>query len=325
MPIDPALERMTQAIAAAGCGALMAGDPEEARERGRRARAQFYPPVWFEVGSVEDLVLDGPAAGIAGRVYRPATGPVGTVVYFHGGGFMIGDLDSHDGHCRRIAATASAVVVAVDYRLAPENRFPAAFDDAWAATRWVAERLAASGGVGNPLAVAGDSAGGNLAAAVALACRDAGIPLAGQMLLYPAVSLGEVPHADDDAETAEQRYLGDISRASDWRASPAMADSHVGVAQAIIGVGEYDFLRAQSLDYGRILRAAGVPVLLRDYPGLDHGFFCHGSVSQAAEQAADELTRDLAALFAESGEPPCCGGLNSGAFPARGSWPSART
>jgi acetyl esterase/lipase len=174
------------------------------------------------VESVEDVVLDGPAGGIPGRVYRPTTGPMGTVVYFHGGGWIIGDLDSHDGHCRRIAATASAVVVAVDYRLAP------------------------------------------------------------------------------DEESPEQRYLGDWSHASDWRASPAKAESHAGVAPAIIGIGEYDFLLSQALEYGRTLEGAGVPVVSRYYPGLIHGFFGHGSVSVAAERAADELSRDLAALLAKA-------------------------
>lgn len=305
MPMDPDLERMTQAMAAAGLSPLLAGEPEEARARGRRARAEFYPPVPFDVASVEEVVLEGPAGGIPGRVYRPATPPIGTVVYFHGGGWIIGDLDSHDGHCRRIAATASAVVVAVDYRLAPENRFPAAFDDAWAATRWVLDRLDSLGGANEPVAVAGDSAGGNLAAAVALACRDAGIPLAGQLLIYPAVSLAEVQEASGDPmgsapdeEGPELRYLGDLAKASDWRASPARAANHAGVAPAIIGIGEYDFLVPQCLEYGRTLEAAGVPVVTRYYPGLIHGFFGHGSVSPAAEQAADELSRDLAALLA---------------------------
>lgn len=307
MPIDPDLERMTQAMAAAGIGALLAGDPQDARERGRRARAEFYPPVPFEVGSVEDVLLDDPAGAVAGRVYRPATAPIGTVVFFHGGGWIIGDLDSHDGHCRRIAATASAVVVAVDYRLAPENRFPAAFDDALNATRWVVDHLDAFGGAKEPIVVAGDSAGGNLAAAVAIACRDTGILLAGQLLIYPAVSLGDDLGSSGDPmggaageDTPEQRYLGDRSRASDWRASPARADSHAGLAPAIIGVGEYDFLLDQCLEYGRTLEAAGVPVIMRYYPGLIHGFFGHGQVSAAAERAADELSRDLAALLATS-------------------------
>lgn len=306
MPMDPDLERMLQAMQAE-IGPLIIGDPEVSRERGRRARALFYPPVPFEVQSVEDVVLDGPGGGIAGRVYRPTTGPIGTVVYFHGGGWVIGDLDSHDGHCRRLAATASAVVVAVDYRLAPENQFPAAFDDALAATRWVLARLDSFGGAGEPVVVAGDSAGGNLAAAVALACRDAGIALAGQLLIYPAVSLAHIEKVDGDpmappsnGPAPEEQYLGDLAHASDWRASPARADNHTDVAPAIIGIGEYDFLRDQVLEYGKTLETAGVPVVLRYYPGLVHGFFGHGSASAAAERAADELSRDLAALLAKA-------------------------
>lgn len=312
MPIDPDLARMTEQMTAAGIGSLLAGDPEEARARARYAREQFYPPVLQDVGPIEDSTIAGPAGDVPIRIFRPVSEkPIATVVYFHGGGWIIGDLDSHDGHTRRLAATVPAVVVSVEYRLAPENPFPAGYDDAVAAAKWVAEHLADLGGTDAPMAVAGDSAGGNLAAAVALTFRDEHIALGAQLLIYPAVELGEVERqqqtsgdgpdpmtAGGDGETVSSRYLGgDLSQAGNPHASPGLAPDHAGLAPAVIGIGEFDPLRPECLRYAQSLRKAGVPVILRDYPGLIHGFFGMGSVSAAAEKAADQLSRDLADLL----------------------------
>lgn len=312
MPIDPDLARMTEQMKAAGIGSLLAGDPQEARARARFAREQFYPPVLMDVGPIEDSTITGPAGGIPIRIFRPVgEKPIATVVYFHGGGWIIGDLDSHNGHTRRLAATVPAVVVSVEYRLAPENPFPAGYDDAVAAAKWAAEHLVDLGGTDAPMAVAGDSAGGNLAAAVAVTFRDEGLPLGAQLLIYPATELGEMerqreasgarpdPMTDGgDGESVVSRYLGgDLSRADNPHASPGRAADHTGLAPAVIGIGEFDPLRPECLRYAESLRRAGVPVILRDYPGLIHGFFGMGSVSPAAEKAADQLSRDLADLL----------------------------
>ena len=214
----------------------------------------------------------------------------GTLVYFHGGGWVVGDLDSHEAHAIRLANRAGVAVVNVGYRLAPEHPFPAAVDDAIAAMRWVSRRF---GGGGEPLAVGGDSAGGNLAAVVAWMARDAGIKLAAQLLIYPATDLSRM--ANDPVRAA---YFGgrfeEVSR--DPRASPVLADLK-GVAPAIIGVGPYDFLYQDSLAYAQALQAAAVETRLRVFPTLNHGFFSYTAISKDCAAAADSLCDDLAGLM----------------------------
>ncbi len=308
--LDQGIARMLQAVHDDGEPPLFADhDATIARRRGVEIRGKYYPPVVLDVAAVEETAIPGPAGPIAARIYRPLTPTGATVVFFHGGGWIIGDLDSHDGHARRLATTAGAVVLHVDYRLAPENPFPAAYLDCVAAIEWAREHIDELGGRAELLAVAGDSAGGNLAAVTALHCRDTCLPLAAQLLVYPAVDLTALmppkDEPDDDDfftgqdDWVERQYLaGDLGQARDPRVSPRFADSHAGLAPAVIGIGHHDPLHAQNVAYAEALRAAGVPVVLREYPELVHGFFGMGAISAGAELAADQLSRDLRSVLA---------------------------
>ena len=307
--LDPDVARMLQAMQDNGEPPLFQDvTADEARRRGVHLRARYYPPVLMDVDSVQALAIPGPAGDLPVRIYRPEDPTGTTVVFFHGGGWVIGDLDSHDGHARRLAATLGAVVLHVDYRLAPEHPFPAAYEDCAAAIEWAFEHVDELGGRADRIAVAGDSAGGNLAAAVALHCRDTDRRLAAQLLVYPAVDLadGLAASGDDgfftgEDDWVERQYLGDdVTRAADPRVSPLRAESHAGLAPAVIGIGHHDPLLAQNLAYATALRAAGVPTVLREYPELVHGFFGMGAISAGAEKAADELCRDLRDLVVGS-------------------------
>ena len=307
--LDPDVARMLQAMQDNGEPPLFQDvTADEARRRGVHLRARYYPPVLMDVDSVQALAIPGPAGDLPVRIYRPEDPTGTTVVFFHGGGWVIGDLDSHDGHARRLAATLGAVVLHVDYRLAPEHPFPAAYEDCAAAIEWAFEHVDELGGRADRIAVAGDSAGGNLAAAVALHCRDTDRRLAAQLLVYPAVDLadglaasGEDGFFTGEDDWVERQYLGDdVTRVADPRVSPLRAESHAGLTPAVIGIGHHDPLLAQNLAYATALRAAGVPTVLREYPELVHGFFGMGAISAGAEKAADELCRDLRDLVVGS-------------------------
>lgn len=306
-PLDPAIAEIGKRWHEAGIPDLYAGclEPhggEVSRERARNVRAFFYPKPKLPTGKIENLTIDGKAFGVDAqipiRIIWPhesfvAGKPASTLVFFHGGGWVVGDMDSHEAHCIRHANEAECVVVTVDYRLAPEHKFPAAYNDSWAATRWAYQNIARLGANAKRLAVGGDSAGGNLAAAVALACRDSGIALAAQLLVYPATNLGQLKG------TPELAYLGEDSEhlATDPRASPFHAASHVGLAPAIIGVGPYDFLYKDNLAYADVLRKADVPLTYREFPTLNHGFFSYTAISKDSEAAALQLCHDLKAHF----------------------------
>ena len=291
-PLDPAVADMERRWKESGIPGLYdGGDGPVSRERARNIRALLYPKPKLPAGPIERLSIEGPGGGLAVRVIAPVEGAAkGTVVYFHGGGWVVGDLNSHEAHAIRLANRAGVAVVNVGYRLAPEHPFPAAVDDAIAAMRWVSRRF---GGGGEPLAVGGDSAGGNLAAVVAWMARDAGIKLAAQLLIYPATDLSRM--ANDPVRAA---YFGgrfaEVSR--DPRASPVLADLK-GVAPAIIGVGPYDFLYQDSLAYAQALQAAAVETRLRVFPTLNHGFFSYTAISKDCAAAADSLCDDLAGLM----------------------------
>ena len=238
MALDPQAQEVINLVIKSGRPAYNTLSPKDARQLFRETRPGSTPTP-AEIGTVRDLTADGPGGPIPLRVYRPAGVPAGTplpvLVFYHGGGWVIGDLDTHDVQCRQITAEAGITVVAVDYRLAPEHKFPAAIDDAWAATRWVVAHGSELGVDGRRLAVAGDSAGGNLAAVVALMARDAGGPaIALQVLIYPVTDVGsESKSYRDFAEgymlTREgmrwftNHYLKSPSDAQDWRASPLRA------------------------------------------------------------------------------------------------------
>jgi acetyl esterase len=221
------------------------------------------------------------------------------VTYFHGGGFVIGDIDTHDGPCRVLCAATGAVVVSVDYRLAPEHRFPAALDDCVAATAWAAEHARDLGADPTRLGVAGDSAGGNLAAAVAIAARTAGGPaIRAQALVYPVVDFSTVhPSVKENGEgyllTAAAmawfcaQYLGDHDSA-DPMASPLLADL-ADLPPAVVATAEFDPLRDEGRAYADALAGAGVAVHRLEFPGLIHGFMGLGSLSPGSARATDEV------------------------------------
>jgi acetyl esterase len=248
-----------------------------------------------------ESVEDGDAGGVPARVYAPSEGGSG-VVYFHGGGWVLGSLASHDKLCRTLAARSGCTVIAVDYRLAPEHPHPAAVEDAWTATEWAAERW-------SPLALAGDSAGGHLAALVALRARDEGVPLTKQVLVYPVTDYDfDTPsyreHGVDTALTTTtmrwywDNYVPDSSSRPD--VSPLRRSDLAGVAPALVITAECDPLCSEGEAYARRLEQAGVPIVLSRYEGQMHGFFCMPDVIDAGGEAIDEVAGALrAAQFGE--------------------------
>ncbi len=274
---------------------------EEARRGVDAETLEMFGPV-DEVDAVEDRLIDAPGGPLRIRLYRPAVaGSLPGLVYFHGGGWVVGSLESHDPVCRAIAARTPALVASVAYRLAPEARFPAAVDDAWAATMWLAEQ-AGELGVGE-ISVGGDSAGGNLAAVVALRARDRGLALAHQILVYPVT--------DHDLDSPGYTALGaglNLTRAKMewyWRqyigsgdaahpdASPLRAESLTSVAPALVQVAEHDPLAWEGEEYARRLDAAGVAVKLTRYEGHIHGFLKFGALGLDAGGALAEIAAEL--------------------------------
>jgi acetyl esterase len=301
MTLDPDAQRVIEMAKASTAPLYEQVDPATARELYKKGRRVLQPEPQA-VAEVRALTAPGPHGPIPLRAYYPAsrgeTPPV--LVYFHGGGWVIGDLDSHDGVCRHLANASGCVVVSVDYRMGPEAKFPAAVDDAMATTRWVSEQAGALGVATNRLAVGGDSAGGNLAAVVALMARDAGGPaIAFQVLFYPATDLSMA--GESQRRLAEgylltvhnQRwfhghYLRGEADKADWRASPAKAGSLKGLPPAYVLTAGYDPLCDEGQAYAEAMKAAGVPVQLSHYAGQIHGFLTMGGVIKASGAALDE-------------------------------------
>ena len=310
MPVDPQIAGLLEFLGASGAPPMHEGTPEQAREAFRALAVGGRPAESVvPVDTVQQIAIPGPAGDIPARVYRPGTdGELATVVLFHGGGWVIGDLDTHDNMARSICRDCDAVVVSVDYRLAPEARFPAAVDDALAATRWVGEHLA-DFGASRKLAVAGDSAGGNLAAVVAQQVRDAGGPaLTAQLLVYPATDVpGEYASRQENGEgyfldvAAMEwfvaHYAPDHALHTDPRLSPLQAPSLTGLPPAVVVTAEYDPLRDEGAAYATALETAGVRVDHRQFDGMIHGFFDMGPHSAAAQKAVDETCAMFAALL----------------------------
>lgn len=267
-------------------------------------RARRPPKAGDQRVRADDLTVSGADGLIRARHYVPPEGNPsrGLLVYYHGGGFVLGDLDSHDGICRDLASGAGVSVLAIDYRLAPEHPFPAGVEDAWAAFTWAHAHAAALGGDPDNLAVGGDSAGGNFAAVVALRARDMAIPLRAQVLVYPVTDESEkrlARRAADDPGVFltteamawfEAHYGPDRD---DWRASPLLADDVSGVAPALVLTCEYDPLRAEGDEYAQRLQAAGVPVTHRTYAGLSHGVLGMGALVPAATPLMDECCKAI--------------------------------
>ncbi|WP_460792334.1 alpha/beta hydrolase [Nocardioides maradonensis] len=293
MPLDPQIAPLLDLVAAGTPMAEM--DVAGARDAFRTLTVHLRPPeTVVPVASVEETEVAGAEGPLRARVYRPdKSGPVPTVVLFHGGGFVVGDLDTHDNMARAICVGAGAVVVSVDYRLAPEHPFPAAPLDAIAATKDVASRLADFGG-SESLGVAGDSAGGNLSAVVAQ--RVPGIKA--QLLVYPATDGGTAypSHTDNakgyflEADTIAWfmgHYVPEGTSTTDPLIAPLHGDLH-GVAPAVVVTAELDPLRDEGIAYAEALAAAGVPVQHTTYPGLIHGFFDLDAFSSASQAAIVE-------------------------------------
>lgn len=309
MPLDPQLQAMRDRRREENVPALYTLSVAEARAADLAAiqeDAGDPEPVY----RVEDRRIRGPAGLLAVRVYRPRRrGPMPALVYFFGGGWTLGSIDTSDGICRSLANAAGCVVVVPGYRLAPEAKFPAAVEDCYAAVQWVARTGRRIGVDPARLAVAGDSAGGNLAAAVTLLTRDrGGAPLVGQVLVYP-----NTDYAANDRSMRENAdpYLFNqtsvawywshyLPRATDGRnplASPLRAADHSGLPPALVITAEYDPLRDQGERYAKRLARAGVPVRLTRYEGMAHGFFAMGGTLDSGKQAIAQAAEQLRVWF----------------------------
>lgn len=285
--------------------------PKQAREVYLASRRVLQPDP-DEVAEVRDLTASGPGGPIPLRLYRgigaETDKPLPALVFFHGGGFVIGDLDSHDGVCRMLANAMRAIVVAVDYRLAPEHKFPAAAEDAIAAARWIAANAQSLGIDGARLAVGGDSAGGNLAAVVALAARDGGPELALQVLVYPTTDMQlDRPSHRRNADQLPLKlstmvwfidhYVRGEADKMDWRAAPLRAASHKGAAPALVITAEFDPLGDEGKDYAAALEKAGVPVRHVPFAGQIHGFLTMGRLVGDTARLVQLIAGELRGAF----------------------------
>ena len=312
MPLHPVIHKALSA--AVGTVPYYALPVLQARAQARRGYPTIDPP--FPVCAVHDLEIPGPASAIPLRIYLPqGVGPHPVVVFFHGSGFVVLDLDSHDDMCRRLCAGASCMVVSVDYRLAPEHKFPAAPDDCLAATRWVAEHADAYEGDATRMVVAGDSAGGCLAAVTALRIRDEGGPvLRGQLLWYPVTNypseppISYVTNGSGYGLTPEgmlwfwDQYLPDVSARSHPHASPLRMDTTVGLPSTYVMVAEFDVLRDEGEAFARRLSDSGVETVSRCQAGMNHGFLKYTGVIEEADAAmADACSWLRRVLHSEAG------------------------
>jgi len=284
--LHPQIQRVLQVMAEANLKPIEAMTPAEARAQ-MEATAQSRKAEPLPVARVEERMVPGPAGGIRLRLYWPnAAAPAPVIVYYHGGGHVIGSLDTHDLIARNLCAGTEALVASVDYRMGPEHKFPGAVEDSFAALKWVHAHANELGADPDRIGVHGDSAGANLAAVVALMARDAGTPnLRLQSLVYPVADYGLT--GDSYEKFAEgyglltrqamvwfrNHYLRSPRDAEDWRASPIRVATLAGVAPAIVVTAECDVLHDDGERYAEALRRVGVPVEYKEYPGMIHAFF----------------------------------------------------
>ena len=312
MPVvlDPDAAFVYKAFQEAGRPAYETLTAPEARDYYMQARlvANPEPP---ELSSAEPLDIPAPHGTIPARIYTPKRlrkkdGLAPCLVFFHGGGWVIGNLDTHDVVCRKLAHEGELIVISVDYRLAPEHRFPAAVDDAITATKWIAANASQLGIDASRLFVGGDSAGGNLAAVVALDARENGPDIAGQLLVYPATDFARTHPSHSEPETSillthtvitwfADHYLNGAD-INDWRASPARAKSLSGLPPAYVLTAGADPLRDEGDEYAERLRQGGVVVAYRHFPGQFHGFFTMGKLLNQANVAVSEIAAWLKEL-----------------------------
>jgi acetyl esterase len=310
VPLDPQAAAILAELAAVKLPDLSTLPPEILRKAFRELAGRDAEAV--ELASVEDRMIPGPAGPIPVRIYapEPGAGPLPLLVYFHGGGFVLCDLDTHDPTCRALAKRAGCVVVSVDYRLAPEARFPAAPEDCFAAARWAAANAASLGADPRRVAVAGDSAGGNLAAVVSILARERGGPaLVHQLLVYPVTDWSfDTASYRENAEgyllTRDMmswfrgHYFAKPGDATDPLAAPLRAPDLRGLPPATVLSAEFDPLRDEGEAYAARLREAGVPTTLTRYDGMFHGFFGMTARIDRAREAVDDATRALRNAFA---------------------------
>jgi acetyl esterase len=307
MPIDPQAKQVLEQIAALGLPPNHLVSPSQARIN-MKSRPRAAGP---EVARVEDRLIPGPGVDIPVRIYTPTgSGPFPILVWFHGGGWVVGDLETADPTARHLAVGAKCVVISVDYRLAPETKFPGAADDAYAATVWAAQHATRFNADPGNIAVGGDSAGGNLAAAVALMARDrGGPPLAFQLLVYPVTA------RDFDTSSYRQNgegynltldsmrwywdhYLQHPEDASNPYAAPLAAEDLKGLPPALVITAECDPLCDEGEAFAKRLQAAGVPTTYSRYDGMIHGFFGMNAVLDKGKQAVAEACEALQRAFA---------------------------
>lgn len=313
MPVvlDPDAAVILAAFRAAGRPPYETLSPAQAREMylAGCAVSQPEPP---KIDAVDSIAVPEPGGDIPARVYRPLTlrqsnGLSPCLVFFHGGGWVIGNLDSHDGVCRTIATEGELMVISIDYRLAPEHKFPAAVEDAIAATEWIANNARELGADPAQLVVGGDSAGGNLAAVVAIHARDAGLKLAGQVLIYPATdfSMTHPSHSEPETDALlthsvirwfRDHYMSQDFDGDHWKVSPARVKTFAGLPPAFVMTAGADPLRDEGDEFAKRLGDAGVPVTYRTYPGQFHGFITMGKLLPKANDAMREIGVWLRAL-----------------------------
>ncbi len=316
MALDPQIREVLRLVEQAGYPDYWELTPEQARAQFEKTAPVLdaRPLCLFRI---EDRALPGPAGPIPVRLYWPreSSAPLPLLVWLHGGGFVLGGLNSYDAICRWLSRHADCIVVSVDYRLAPEHKFPAAVEDSYAALNWVAINAEQLGGDRQRIAIAGDSAGGNLSAVTSILARDAGGPDSGgpdsggptlcqQILVYPCTA--PEPETDSHHRYAEgyllsrksilwfhEHYLSSHSDRRDFRYAPLLAEDLSGLPPALIIVAGHDPLYDEGLAYARRLQEAGTPVELIDYPGMVHAFY---SMSGAVVAAKDALQRSAEAL-----------------------------
>lgn len=310
MTLDPLMRGFIDTLAATPGPKVWEITPDEMRA-GFRAMVKAHGPKDTPIGKVNNLTIPGPGGDLALRVYTPVAAgsdALPALVFFHGGAFRIGDLDTHDATCRLLAGEAGCRVIAVDYRLAPEHTFPAASDDAFAALRWVQDNAVQLGIDPNRIAVGGDSAGANLAAVTTHLARQEDAPaLAFQMLLFPMTQLG-APFAS--RKTFAQGFLMETEALdyceeayaprqmwADFRASPLVAQDFSGLPPAYVALAEYDPLHDEGLAYAEKLRSNGVGVTLARYAGLVHGFTLFQAVLPQAREALVAAAKALQTGF----------------------------
>jgi len=309
MPLDHDAEILLKMIREANRPTFESVGAVAARDLYMAGRKALSPDP-MPIAETRDLAIPGPGGPIAARLYRSAkNGKLPVLVFFHGGGWVVGNIDSHEAMCRHVANRAECAILSVDYRMGPEHKFPAAVEDGFAATAWTADNAASLGVDPRQLAVGGDSAGGNLAAVVSLLARDKRAPrVSCQLLIYPATDAA-MRH-DSVARYAEgyvltratmrwfyEQYLRTPEDAADWRVSPLLAPDLSRLPPAYVMTAGYDPLCDEGDAYAARLAAAGVPVTHRRFPGQVHGFVTNGRVIRAAETALDEVAAAVKAAW----------------------------